>query len=221
MVEVSSYCGKIHTKSPLSVPEHFYHPTKEPHAQGTLPPLPPQPLMTMDLLFLCICPFWTFRPNGIVGFAVLHDQLLSWSGTLSRFAHAVARVRTSSLLWPCYSLTTLSVHLSTGICAAVALRRWLSGAWSVDRHRGITRGFVGNADAQAFLPERPLETLRSTRSLALQAWEAPPWPRRCRARRSSVCLWICSPRYRSLLHPVCGLALETEDTWWARTQKCS
>lgn len=173
MVEVSSYCGKIHTKSPLSVPEHFYHPTKEPHAQGTLPPLPPQPLMTMDLLFLCICPFWTFRPNGIVGFAVLHDQLLSWSGTLSRFAHAVARVRTSSLLWPCYSLTTLSVHLSTGICAAIALRRWLSGAWSVDRHRGITRGFVGNADAQAFLPEGP-----SRLSGPRDPWRCKPGKRR-------------------------------------------
>lgn len=170
MVEVSSYCGKIQNRRYLFQNISIEgSPQRNPTLKGHSHRLPPQPVMTMDLLFLCICPFWTLCPNGIVGFAVLRDQLLSWSGTLSRFAHAVARVRTSSLLWPCYSLTTLSIHLSTGICAAVALQRWLSGAWSVDQHHGITRGFVGNADAQAFLQERPPETLRSMRSLALQA----------------------------------------------------
>ena len=93
-ISVHCYANLAHsniyaTITAILIPEHFYHPTKKPHAYYLVTPTPAlgnrQPTF-----FLCGDSFRTFHASGIMQNVVLCDRLLPLSLMFPVHIHVVA-----------------------------------------------------------------------------------------------------------------------------------
>lgn len=102
----------------------FLSPSKETRCPSLHIPFSPHSPGQAHIYFLSLrtCLFWTFRINGIIGYAVVSCSWhLSLSIRTSRFLHVIACVTLCSFLWldniPSNKWTTFSIHqlVDTGV----------------------------------------------------------------------------------------------------------